>query len=339
MDAQTSGTRLDEARAEALQAEYERIFADGEANGAGSKFVRMFGRYVDGLWRQMVPLAAISGRSMRNLTVLDFGCKFGQLTPIFMAMGARRVISVDIDEEYLRDGNRIIAPIYGSTYVRSDDCFLNVESNSVDFILASEVISHVHPNLLYTFYSEAARVLRPGGEILISDGNNFANLETKLKVLENYVQWDQGASRELGSNYERQREKLIQKHFPELDDDRIAFFARNCSGMHGERLVQSIRSALVTGEFIERPYRPGQVPVHPSYGVVMERGFHPIQVEFALAEHGIRAVQIRQDGSGDPIESEEERGDDALFVVRGTKLPDTLESREELARERYALRL
>ena len=332
MDKQVDSKRLDDARMQALDDEYRRLYDDGLSGGAGSKYLRMFERLKDGLWRDFMVRPHLFSNPVADSVVLDFGCKFGQVTPILKALGAAQVISVDVDDEYLRDGARFVGSRYGSIHLKSDECYVDVESNSVDLVFASEVISHIHPALLYTFYEEMARVLTPGGEILIGDANNIAHLPTRLERVENYREWEQGSSAELGSNYLRQRRKLLEKNFRELDDERLDYFARNCSGLHSKRLLATVRRALETGEFTERPYRPGQVPVHPSYGVMMERGFHPLQVEIALAEHGIAAMQISEEEDGRPLASEAERGASELFIVRGRKLPETLEARLEFAR-------
>jgi SAM-dependent methyltransferase len=318
-----------------LQREYEHLYQAGADGGAGSKYLRFFDRYRAGDWQREVP-APLLATDLTGCVVLDYGCKFGQLTPLFRALGAAETLNVEIDEDYLRDGTRFLGERYGSTYLRSDDCYVDVASQSVDFIYAGEVISHIHPQLLYTFYEEAARVLKPGGRILIHDSNNAAHLPTRLDRLRQYGEWEAGSSTELGSNYEKQRDRLIRKSFPELDPERVAYFSRNCSGMHTDRLIATIQRALDGGPFIERPFRPGQVPVHPGYGVMMERMFHPLQVEMALAEHGIMARQITHDERSCAI-AEQERGRSGTFVIAGERLPDTLDARIELARQRHTL--
>ena len=325
----------DDPRLTSLGEEYASLHDAGSAGGAGTKYLRFFERYANGDWQREVPLALV-GAQLAGAMVLDFGCKFGQLTPLFLRLGAAGVINVDVDEEYLRDGARFLGERYGSRYLASDECFIDVASESVDLVYAGEVISHIHPAFLHTFYSEVARVLRPGGRILIYDSNNLAHLPTRLERIENYGQWENGASSELGSNYERQRAVLLRKSFPELDQERAAWFAKRCAGLHTRRLLATVRQALDTGQFVPRVFRPGQVPVHPGYGVMMERMFHPLQVEMDLAEHGIAAVQLANDDPARVVSSEQERGASGVFIIRGEKVPDSLEARLHLARERNA---
>lgn len=237
-------------------------------------------------------------------TVLEFGCKFGHLTPVFQSLGAGQVINVEVDDEYLRDGERFIGSASGARYVKSDDCYIDVESDSVDFVLAKEVISHINPALLHTFYSEVARVLRPGGEIVISDGNNLDLPEVREALLESYCQWEHGTSKELGSNYQTMRERLIRRAFPELSDDEVAYYARNTSGMHGDRLRETVKRSLEGGTFTERPHRRGQLPIHPGYGTAMERGFHTWDIVSDLEKHGFATEVLPRE--------------DVAAIVRGT---------------------
>ena len=146
---------------------YGEILADSEARGAGNKFVRMSARYKDGHWEKTIKKLGLFSRPLAGGTFMDFGCKFGHLTPLLTEFGVTKVFSVDVDEEHLRDGAAFIGERFGSEYVMSDDCYLDVPSNSVDFILVNEVISHINPTLLPIFLQETERVLTVGGEMVI----------------------------------------------------------------------------------------------------------------------------------------------------------------------------
>lgn len=286
-----------------LQPIYDRILRLGGEGGAGTKFLRMSKRYAEGGWRYGTDKLQKFSRPFDGGTVLEFGCKFGHLTPVFQSLGAGAVINVDVDEEYLRDGERFIGTTCSARYVKSDDCYVEIESDSVDFVLAKEVISHINPALLHTFYSEISRVLKPGGEIVISDGNNLDRPDVREGLLEGYCAWEHGTSKELGSNYEAMRGRIIAKAFPKLADDQISYYARNTSGLHGDRLIETVRRGVEEGVFTERPHRKGQLPIHPGYGTAMERGFHASDVISALEQHGFSAELLPSD--------------DVALIVRG----------------------
>jgi SAM-dependent methyltransferase len=317
---------------------YGQIHADAGERGAGSKFVRMSERYRDGHWERTVKKLGLFSRPLAGGTFMDFGCKFGHLTPLLTEYGVTKVFSVDVDEEHLRDGAAFIGSRFGSEYVMSDDCYLDVPSNSVDFILVNEVISHINPTLLPIFYQETARVLTVGGEMVISDGNNWSNKKTRDDLIEWYELWDSGTSKEFGeSNYTKQRYVMIKNAFkarrPRLTPEEIEYYARNTAGLFGDRLIETVRRALDEGRFTERPYRPGMPPIHPRYGVAMERAFYPLEVELSLRTYGLMTQQVIGTSKPRPLNSEEERGRYKNFVIRATKLPETQEAMKQFAAE------
>ncbi|WP_169053432.1 class I SAM-dependent methyltransferase [Alteraurantiacibacter aquimixticola] len=324
----------DESR-ESLAKAYNEIYQDAIDREAGRKFERMSERYKDGMWERILLRLRLFSRPVTGGTFLDYGCKFGHLTPILMERGAKNVISVDVDDEYLSDGAKFIGEKYNSTYFKSDDCYLDIESNSVDFILVNEVISHINPSLVENFYSECSRVLKEGGEIVISDGNNYSHLKTRMDLIDWYSLWDGGHSKEFGeSNYEKKRFVTLRRAFKErkLDQEKLEYYAHNTAGLHGDRLIETVRRALDEGVFIERPHRPGIPPIHPNYGVAMERAFYPLQVEMSLRTYGLDTVQLIGAGAPRPIAGEHERGKTKNFVIRGVKLPESIEALQEYAK-------
>lgn len=325
----------DSARARLHQV-YGSIHEDSVQREAGRKFQRMSERYRDGHWEKTVRKLSLFSRPFDGGIFLDFGCKFGHLTPLLKEFGAASVISVDVDDEYLADGAKFIGESFGSRYVKSDDCYLDVPSNTVDFILVNEVISHINPSLLDIFYSECARVLKVGGELVISDGNNFSHYQTRSDLIDWYTLWESGSSKEFGdTNYFKQRFVILRRAFKEkrLSTEQLEYYARNTSGLFGARLVETVRRAIEEGVFTERPHRPGIPPIHPGYGVAMERAFYPLQVEMSLRTYGLKTEQLIGVSSPRLINSEEERGRTKNFVIRGTKLPEDPETLKQFARE------
>jgi len=284
---------------------YTEILELGREGGAGSKFIRMSEHYVAGAWQGSSEKLSFFSRPFNGGTMLDYGSKFGHLAPVLKSLGVGQVINVDVDDEYLRDGERFIGAATGARFVKSDDCYLELESDSVDFVLMKEVISHINPALLFTCFQEVARVMKPGGELVISDGNNLDLREMRDELMESWCEWEHGSSKELGSNYQAMRARMIGKAFRDLPPDRLDYFARNTSGLHGERLIETVRRAIEGGPFIERPHRKGQLPVHPGYGTVMERGFRARDVIGRLAEHGLQGEAVAAPGPA--------------FLVRATK--------------------
>jgi SAM-dependent methyltransferase len=317
-----------------LRDAYAALYDDGARRGAGSKFMRMSERYKEGYWERLVPKVGLFSRPMKGGVFLDFGCKFGHLTPLLMELSAASVFSVDVEDEHLTDGAAFIGARYNSEYKKSDDCYLDIPSNSVDFILANEVISHVNPGLLETFYRECGRILKVGGELVISDGNNFSHYHSRSDLIDWYSDWECGVSTEFPSNYETQRLAFLKRRFSDrgLSYSELEYYARNTSGLWGDRLIETVRRGLDGEGFVERAHRPGIPPIHPVYGTAMERAFYPLQVEMSLRTYGFSTQQLIGVSNPRLIRDEDERGKTKNFVIRGTKLPEDREALRDFAR-------
>ena len=141
--------------------------------------------------------------------------------------------------------------------------------------------------------------MRVGGYVVISDGNNIANEECRKDLVDVYDAWENGPEgRKTGRDvvegaFIELRKQRIRSWYPDLTDDKVGYLAQNTSGLFGDYLKTMADRYVSGGEFVERRYRRGDCPTNPGdEGVVMEYGFHPQQVELALAMYGIRAHQF-----------------------------------------------
>ena len=313
-----------------VQNAHEEVIAAARNDGAGRNFLRMSERHVDGHWRRFVPKLEVFSRPLAGSIFVDYGSKFGHLTPLLIDQGVKKIFAVDVNDDYLDQGARFFGTRFPVDYLKSEDCYIDIPSASVDLVLANEMISHINPAFLDTFYAEVARVLKPDGELVISDGNNWAHLQTRLDLLDWYGRWDGGRSKEFGeNNYGLMRRQVIAERYPAIDAADLDYLAKNTSGMHGPRLFRQVERYLAGERFIERPHRPGVYPTHPRHGVVMERAFDPRQVLIALETYGIGAVQILR---GKPLHDDRRRGETKNFTIRGRKLPESVEALAEHAR-------
>lgn len=311
-----------------IEAEYQTLYDDARSKGATEKFTRFSQRCATGHWRDYVGKFDFFTRSLKGAVFVDFGCKFGHITPILKQLGVDQVYSVDVDPEHLDQGAKFIGQRYGSIYVESQDCMVNIPSNVADMILVNEVISHINPAILDTFYQEMCRILKPGGEIIISDGNNYANFNTYSDLIDWYLLWEHGKSKEFGDkNYSTSRRAIVRKAVPGLTNLALDAIAENTAGLWGEKLIAAARG-YEQGAFQPRPIRVGVSPTHPTIGVVMERGFFPVEVELALRRYGVDTLQLLR---GKPITDGTQRGATKNFTIRGTKVDENVESFKALA--------
>jgi SAM-dependent methyltransferase len=256
--------------------------------------------FCEGLYRDYERLLDACPVPLSGKTAVDFGCKFGHLIPLLLARGSREAIGIDVVDDYVRAGAEVFGALYpNARVVKSENGFVPLQPDTVDVIIMNEVISHVHPSLLDTVWSEASRILRRGGILFISDGNNRANADARRKLVELYDKWENGPAgaatdRDIVTTpfVDRRRQRIRERH-PGLPAATVEHLALNTSGLFGGDFDRVVDGYVATGELARRPYRRGACPVNPGpSGEVMERSFLPQQLELSLEEHGFQARQV-----------------------------------------------
>jgi len=116
------------------------------------------------------------GDSLVGKRVLDAGCGTGWFSQRAMAAGAD-VVSVDVGPNLLAEVRRKCP----SRCVQGSVMTLGLAANTFDVVLCSEVIEHTpHPRQAV---SELARVLRPGGALILTVPNHAWHFAVTLANL------------------------------------------------------------------------------------------------------------------------------------------------------------
>lgn len=259
---------------DSIQVEYDRLKAVSAGPVVSDHFRQFSNLFADQqLWKSYIWLLDIADKPLKGATVVDIGCKYGHLMPLLIAKGAQSTIGVDVDDLYLQPAKDVIAANWPqASFVKSEWGFLPIKSDSADLIIVNEVISHVNPGYLPTMFSEIGRILRVGGRVIISDGNNIANDACRQDLVNVYDAWENGPEgRNTGrdvveGSFLELRKQRIRGWFPDLGADKVDYLALNTSGLFGDYLKTVIERYLSGGEFIERRYRRGDCPTNPGDG-------------------------------------------------------------------------
>ena len=105
-----------------------------------------------------------------GMDVLDVGCGFGgTIASLDERIHPLRLTGLNIAKRQLVRARRLVVPHEGNqiAFVEGDACKLPFRASSFDVVLAVECVFHFSSRA--AFLRQAARVLRPGGRLVLSD--------------------------------------------------------------------------------------------------------------------------------------------------------------------------
>jgi SAM-dependent methyltransferase len=238
--------------------------------------------------------------NLRGRTVLDARSGYGMVANLMAAWGARRAIALELfgpmtdSHRRLLDSHfprlrRIVLP------VRGDAQAMPVKSASVDLLISIEAVSHYYD--VDAFLDECARVVRPGGTLLISDGNNGANPALRRFTEQLWERFEVGPTGPFGDHVVEEtmvarRASIIAARFPELAPERVRSLAEATSGMVRTEIEQAVASHLAGGPAPAARYRFGMVPRDPHWGSVAEALVAPRVLAAQIERRGFHARAI-----------------------------------------------
>lgn len=175
--------------------------------------------------------------------------------------------------------------------VRASASQLPLEDASADVVLSIEAISHYYD--VEAFFDECARVLRPGGFVVISDGNNGANPRIRAHTVDLWQRFEEGPEGPFGDHVvpepmRSRRERVVRQHFPALAESQVSAYARNTAGYDEAGIREAVASHLAGGVMPDSPYQRGVCPREPFWGYWLERLFDPRDLVRDLERRGFR---------------------------------------------------
>ena len=233
----------------------------------------------------------------RGRVVVDGGSGFGMVSNLLAAWGAERVWSVEVHEPMVRSHALVNATHFRDlagrvAQIRADVAHLPLPAASADIVISIEAISHYYD--VDRFLDECARVLRPGGWVLISDGNNGANPRIRAHTEELWERFEHGPTGTFGDHevldpMVSRRERVICEHFPALAPAVASTLAERTSGMDRAQIIEAVGAHLAGGTAPDSPYRRGQCPRDPQWGYYLEQLFDPRDLAARLRKRGFDA--------------------------------------------------
>jgi len=237
---------------------------------------------------------------LRGRTVLDAGSGFGMVANLVATLGARQVIALELFAPMARSHRLVLETHFRQlrgavTPVQGDVKGIPVRSGSVDVLLSIEAISHYHD--VDTFLDECARVLKPGGMLMISDGNNGSNPALRSFTERLWERYEIGPSgpygdREVGATMVERRAGIIASRFPQLSPECVRELAEATSGMVRSEIEQAVASHLAGGPPPGVRYRFGTLPRDPEWGYVLEALFDPRALARRIERRGFQARAV-----------------------------------------------
>jgi ubiquinone/menaquinone biosynthesis C-methylase UbiE len=213
-----------------------------------------------------------------GIDVLDVGSGFGVVLVWIASLGARahglEIVSWKVDDvrAYLLElPNHIRKRV---TVRQGSAAEMPYGDSSFDLVLAIEAVSHY---LDYEpFLSEARRVLRPGGKLLVVDGNNGLNPAIRRHSKQIWAEHERdvldGDSPWL---FVRKRQEIIEKSFSQIDAPEAHELALRTAGMVRAEVIEAVNAYIESGRLPNKAYKRGELSVHPEDEMVMERLFNP----------------------------------------------------------------
>ena len=151
------------------------------------------------LYRHYIWASRVPAFKKRRARVVDIGCDVGEIRKLISRSFYTKnpyYVGIDMDHSLLSSGFKKIQMRTPAMYVQQDATlgFKFIKSSSVDLVYAGEIIEHFEKKFGIKLLKEIYRILRPGGNFLLSTPNKtntkgyeFHVYEYRIKELKKIV--------------------------------------------------------------------------------------------------------------------------------------------------------
>jgi ubiquinone/menaquinone biosynthesis C-methylase UbiE len=147
----------------------------------------LFNGTANAIRRQALPQLreAFAGRDQRKLTLLDIGCGTGRFLDFVKQTWPRlSVLGLDMSEAYTRHAKRHLARSSRINFIIGKAEAIPLADHSLDAVTSIFLLHELPPNIRRGLFRECARVLKPGGRLVLIDSAQRGDLPDYEGLLE-----------------------------------------------------------------------------------------------------------------------------------------------------------
>lgn len=239
----------------------------------------------------------------RGKAILEVGSGHGFTCTFFAQLGAREVHGVDVMPSAIQvaeEVKRRVDPSLPVIFRLADAARgLPYDDAAFDVVLLVETLSHVVMADLGAFLREMVRVLRTGGLLYLSDGNNARSWRRRRQNYRIWERFDQGPptrgdetlySHRIGTPYVALRREIALKAAPSLSGTEAERIAERTFRFTEAEVGEAARRYAVSGEWPNSPFRRRVCPIDPVHGMYIEQLIDPTGVRRYLKGAGCEEV-------------------------------------------------
>ena len=145
-------------------------------------------RYGRPEWQAFIKQAAglSQDETMTGFHVLDLACGTGEISRVLLSLGAE-VVGVDFSEAMLAKSSAKLAKLNWKPRLCDAEMLSGISTESVDFIVTRHLVwTLINPaNAFLEWY----RTLKPGGRLLINDGNWSKPFSIRYRIRRTIAHW------------------------------------------------------------------------------------------------------------------------------------------------------
>ena len=239
----------------------------------------------------------------RGKAILEIGSGYGFTCVLLALLGAAEVHGIEVIPSAVQAAERVArrAGQHLSVFFQQADVSrgLPFGDRRFDVVLLIEVLSHIVVSDLGSFLREVVRVVRPGGLVVVSDGNNARSWKRRRENYRLWERFDQGPptegddtvySHRIATPYVALRRAIAQTAAPSLRPEEADAIAARTFGFDASEVEVAARRFVDTGAWPQSPFRRGVCPVEPRHRMYIEQLLDPLEIRRHLWAAGCDEV-------------------------------------------------